>query len=81
MKKPLKKNKLTWKAVKGADCYQIYRFTLKNGTYSHMKTVTGRSYVDTAAKAGKTYYYKVVAVHSKTDANSAKTEAVSIKAK
>jgi len=61
--------------------YNVLRSTSKNGSYSKVATVTGRSYVDTAAKAGKTYYYKVVAVYSKTDANSAKSAAVSIKAK
>jgi len=56
------KIKLTWSAVPGAAKYAIYRSTKKNGTYSKMYTVTGTSYTNTSAKAGKGYYYKVKAL-------------------
>ncbi len=65
------KIKLTWKAVDGAQKYEIYRATSKNGTYKKMKTTTGVSYVNTSATAGKTYYYKVKAIAKKSAANSA----------
>lgn len=65
------KIKLKWNAIEGAEEYKIYRSTSKNGDYTLMKTVTGTSYTNTSAKAGKTYFYKVKAIHSNTNANSA----------
>ena len=56
------KIKLTWKKVKGADQYKVYRATTKKGKYKLMKTVKGTSYINMNAKAGKAYYYKVKAV-------------------
>ena len=62
---------VTWKAVKGADEYVVYRAKSKNGAYRKMFTTTGTKYTDTSAKAGTTYYYKVKAVSdSKTVENS-----------
>ena len=63
--------KLTWEAVEGAVSYKVYRAASKTGTYSLAKTTTGTTYTNTTAKAGKTYYYKVMAVASKSAANSA----------
>ena len=61
-----------WKTVSGAEKYYIYRATSKTGDYERVSTaVSARSYEDSAAKAGKTYYYKVKAIHENTDANSA----------
>ncbi len=68
------KPKLSWKAVSGADKYYIYRATSKNGTYKKVYTVSskGRSYTNTSATKGRTYYYKVRAISTKTSyANSA----------
>ena len=74
--------RLTWSAVSGADKYIIYRATSKNGTYTKMYTTSYKSYTNTSAKAGKTYYYKVVAVSNMSSyANSAYSSIVSIKAK
>lgn len=56
------KVKLTWKKVKSAGGYQIYRSTSANGKYVKVKTYTSGSkvsYSDTKAKFNKTYYYKV----------------------
>ena len=53
---------LTWKGVKGADEYVVYRAKSKNGAYRKMFTTTGTKYINTNAKAGTTYYYKVKAV-------------------
>ena len=53
---------LSWKKISGADGYQVYRATSKNGTYQRVKTVTGgktASYKNTGLTLGKTYYYKV----------------------
>ena len=39
--------------------YKIYRSTKKNGKYTLKKTTTSKTYTDTKAKKGKTYYYKI----------------------
>ena len=65
------KIKVSWGKVTGAAKYEVYRATSKSGTYKRVTATTKTSYTDTAATAAKTYYYKVKAVHSKTDANSA----------
>ena len=56
------KPQLTWKAIPGATEYQVYRSTQQNSGYSKINTTTATSYVNTGAKAGTTYYYKIVAV-------------------
>ena len=56
------KPRLTWKAVDGAQKYEVYRATSKNGTYSLFYTTSSLSYTNTSAKTGYTYYYKVRAV-------------------
>ena len=65
------KPKLTWNKVEGAVSYKVYRSTAKNGTYGLMGTYTGTTMTNKNAVAGKLYYYKVIAVHSNTNANSA----------
>ena len=50
---------LTWKTVSGAEKYNIYRASSKNGTYSRIASLTGTSYSDKSAALHKTYYYKV----------------------
>lgn len=61
---------LKWGAVSGASKYEIYRSTTKNGTYKRIKTTTATSYTDTSASVGKTYYYKIKAIHKNSSANS-----------
>ena len=56
------KPQLTWKAVPGATEYQVYRSTQRNSGYAKINTTTSTSYVNTGAKAGTTYYYRIVAV-------------------
>ncbi len=73
------KPKVSWAAVTGAKEYKIYRSTSKTGTYKVVKTTTSKSWKDTTAKKGKTYYYKVVAVHKNTNANSSYSAIKSIK--
>jgi len=65
------KIKLTWKKIEGATKYEVYRATSKNGNYTKLGSTTNLSYTNTSAVAGKTYYYKVKAIHSNSDANSA----------
>ena len=75
------KPNVKWEAVDGAVSYKVYRATSRNGSYSLTKTLTSTNYVNTSAVSGKTYYYKVVAVCSNTDGNSAASNIVSITAK
>ena len=67
---------ISWDAVDGAKKYTVYRAAKIDGKYSSVKTVTELSYTDTKAKAGVTYYYKVVAVGSGSAANSSYSDAV-----
>ena len=51
--------KITWKKTGGSGCY-IYRSTTKNGKYTKIATVKGKtSFIDKKIKKGKAYYYKV----------------------
>lgn len=71
---------LSWGAVNNAVSYKVYRATSKNGTYKLMKTVKdgATKYTNTSFTAGTTYYYKVKAVCSNTDANSAYSTVVTV---
>ena len=74
--------KLTWNAVAGAGKYEVYRATSKNGTYTKMFTTTNRSYTNTNARAGTTYYYKVKAISRvRSTANSSFSAIKSIRAR
>ena len=55
---------LTWKAVSGATSYKVYRATTKNGAYSVINTTKARTYTNTGAALGTTYYYKVEALNA-----------------
>lgn len=68
---------LKWDKVSNAVSYNIFRATSKNGDYTCIKSgVTARTYTDTSARAGRTYYYKVRAVAENSAANSAHSAAV-----
>ena len=74
------KPRITWKAVTGADKYYIYRST-DGKNFSYYDTTTSTSYTNTGAKKNTKYYYKVRAVcNANSNANSAQSTAVSIKA-
>ncbi len=74
------KPKLTWKAVTGADKYYIYRST-DGKNFSYWDSTTKTTYINSGAKKNTKYYYKVKAVcASNSNANSAQSSAVSIKA-
>ena len=76
------KPKLTWNAVAGASKYEVYRSTSKNGTYTKMFTTTNRSYTNTNARPGTTYYYKVKAISRvRSTANSSYSVVKSIRAR
>lgn len=61
-KKKAGRTVLSWKKVKGATGYKVYRSTKKNGKYKKVKTITKKSITTfKAKKSNKKYYYKVVA--------------------
>lgn len=57
---PNKYNSTTveWSRVDGADGYEVYRATSKNGKYTKVKTTTGTTYTHSGTLNQK-YYYKV----------------------
>ncbi len=55
------KPQISWSKVDGASKYQVYRST-DGKNYSRLSATTGTKFVDTNAKIGTTYYYKVKAV-------------------
>ena len=60
--------KLTWKAVPGAEKYQVFR-SADNKEFTYMYTTSKLSYTDTSAVAGTKYCYKVrtrAAIDSRT---------------
>lgn len=57
---------LKWSTSEGVS-YTVYRATNKYGTYSKMYTTKGGSYKNTSAVAGKTYYYKIKSVLTKSN--------------
>ena len=67
---------VTWKKVTGADKYILYR-KAGSGAYKKYKTVSGAktSYVDTGAKNGTTYSYKVCAYTAGLQGKNANTKA------
>ena len=74
------KPKVTWKAVTGADKYYVYRST-DGKNFSYWDSTTKTTYINSGAKKNTKYYYKVKAVcASNSNANSAQSDAVSIKA-
>ena len=48
-----------WTPVSGAKGYEVYRATSANGSYSHIKTLSATSWVNTKITTNKSYYYKV----------------------
>lgn len=57
-----KKLTVSWKKVKDASGYEVYRAKSKNGKYKKIKTLKGKnkvSYEDAKLTNGKTYYYKI----------------------
>lgn len=66
--------KLQWKAVAGAEGYNVYMSTKKDATYQLISVVTGTSLVINSLDRDTTYYFKVV---SYTKSSSAVTEGIS----
>lgn len=72
--------KVTWNKVANADKYDVYRSYKKAAGYVKIATVTTDSYTDSTSTAGKTAYYKVVAVKgTQSSAYSADANAYKLK--
>ena len=53
---------LKWGKVDGAEKYEVYRATSKDGKYTRLWTGSGTALTNGSAKTGTTYYYKVRAI-------------------
>lgn len=73
--------KVSWKKVKGAKKYTVYRSAKKTKGYKAVKTTTGSSFTNTSLKTGTTYYYKVKAVNGKKSATSSVVSKKAVPAK
>ena len=73
---------ISFKKVKGAKDYTIYRASKKNGTYKKVKTLSAKktSYLDKKAKKGKNYY-KVIVRKGKVYGPASKIVSVNVKNK
>ena len=60
---------LKWGAVKGADGYQIYYSTSKDGDYKKLTSTSKTSFKKSGLKSGKKYYFKVRA-YKKSDSGT-----------
>ena len=53
---------ISWKAINGAEEYEVYRSTSEKGKYTSIGTTTAVTYADPTGDIGKAYYYKVRAM-------------------
>lgn len=58
---------ISWTPVEGATAYRVYRSTKSSKSYKAVETVKDCSYTDATVAAGKSYYYKVVAVGQQSE--------------
>ena len=70
---------LTWTKIEGAVKYEVYRST-DNKTWTKLSTTTGTKLTNTSAVSGTKYYYKVRAIASISNSNSAYSTVKSITA-
>ena len=72
---------LSWEKVKGADGYEIYRKTGKDGEYKKIKTITSGktlTYKNTGLTVGNKYYYKVRAYDGGTKGKYSAAKSVTL---
>lgn len=70
--------KITWKKNKNATSYSIFRKSSKTKSYKKIGSTTKNYFTDKNRRKGRTYYYKVRAVHKNGYLNSAKSSSKSI---
>ena len=75
------KPKVTWSAAVGAERYEVYVSTSKNGTYRKLITTSKCSVIHTGASSGRTYFYKIRAISYSTSTFSGFSEVVGIRSK
>ena len=68
---------VSWSSVDGASKYSLYRASQWNGEYTLVASIEGTVYTDTSSDAETNSYYKVMAVHSNKEANSAYSQPAS----
>lgn len=74
--------KITWKRVKGASKYMVFRSAKSGSGYKRIavvKKAKTASYTDKKVAKGKKYYYRVVAVKKKAYSPSKNSKAVKVK--
>ncbi len=64
------KTKISWEKISGASSYRVYR-SRNQESWTLIKKTRETAYTDTTARAGLKYYYKVRAVTSDGEGNSA----------
>ena len=67
------KPKLSWKAVEGADYYELYRYNDKTEEWDKLDATTDFSYIDNKTEDNNTYSYRLYAVR-KTDGKALRSE-------
>lgn len=73
------KVKITWDKSPGANGYEVYRSTKKDGPYTKVYENTGTSFNTSNLVEGTTYYFKIKAINKSNPAgNSALSDAASI---
>ncbi len=65
--------KVTWKAAANAEKYDVYRSYKKAAGFKRIATVAKTSYVDKKSTAGKTAYYKIVAIKGSVSSSYSQT--------
>lgn len=79
LKKPQIKNmiatskgtiKISWKKVRNAQKYRVYRSKYKYKSYKRIATTKETYYTDKTGKANKTYYYRIVPIRKDEQTNS-----------
>ena len=71
---------ISWNKVSGAVKYTLYIYDV-DGNLLKTSSTTGTKITHSSAESGTTYKYRVVAVHTNTSANSAKSSTISATAR
>lgn len=68
--------KITWKSAANAKEYEVYRSNAENSGFKKIATVGTASYTDKKVSAGKTSYYKIIAVNGTQRSDYSKAAAI-----
>lgn len=67
----IKKAKITWTAVKGAEKNEVYQSTSKASGFKKIKTLSAKTFTATGLKPGTVYYFYIKAVNGSSSSKSA----------